>query len=155
MFRTDIQYVAREVKSSLEAFELKYERAPSTRTAAHLTKRLCYNMGLQSVGVICVGCDGDLYSVLQSGALILEEMTVQGSGSGPIMAYCDSHFREDMSREECAAFVESALQLAASRDAHSGGDIQLYLLCAAGAVKLPITAAAKRQADTAKPFAWR
>merc|ERR1712137_1463390 len=79
-------------------------------------------------GIICAGWDpyngGQVYSVPLGGALIRQQYAIGGSGSTYIYGYCDSAFKEGMSREEAEAFVRKALSHAMSRDGSSGGVIR-------------------------------
>ncbi len=111
--------------------------APRVKTVATLFKQICYNNkdALQA-GIIVAGWDkyegGSVYSVPLGGSLHRQPFAIGGSGSTYIYGYCDSTYRDGMSREECEKFVLNALSLAMSRDGSSGGVVRLAIITADG-----------------------
>ena len=82
------------------------------------------------------------------GGLFEQPWAIGGSGSSYIYGYCDSTWREGMSKEETIEFVRNALSLAMRRDGSSGGTIRLAVITEGGVErhfvpgdKLPVLAA--------------
>jgi 20S proteasome subunit beta 1 len=123
-----------------------YDRQPTVQVAAALFQELCYaNKGQLSAGLIIGGWDdqagGEVYHIPAGGSLHKQEFSIGGSGSTYIYGYCDSNFRENMSKDEGIEFVKNgiftfgghklrgvALALAMSRDGSSGGLIRMMIL---------------------------
>ena len=57
---------------------------------------------------------------------------IGGSGSTYIWGFMDDGFKENMTREECEAFVTAAITLAMSTDSSSGGCVRLNTVNAEG-----------------------
>lgn len=56
--------------------------------------------------------------------MLKQSFAISGSGSGYIYGFCDSNFKEGMTKDEAEDFVVRALALAMSRDGSSGGVIR-------------------------------
>ena len=99
--------------------------------------KLCYeNKDRLLAGIIVAGYDkekgGQVYSVPIGGSLVQQPFSIGGSGSSFIYGYCDAHYKDSFTREECEAFVVTALSLAMSRDGSSGGVIRTCTINADG-----------------------
>jgi 20S proteasome subunit beta 1 len=106
---------------------------PSVRTAAAVFQEICYqNKDNISAAVIVAGWDkhngGTVYNVPLGGSLHKQHFAIGGSGSTYIYGFCDSQYKENMSREECVKFVQNGLALAMARDGSSGGVIRLAVI---------------------------
>ena len=98
------------------------------RTAASLFQELCYNnKDNLMAGIIVAGWDkykgGSVYNIPLGGSLhkqpfaiggkavipahALITFSLKGSGSTYIYGYCDSAFKEQMTRDECVTFVQN------------------------------------------------
>jgi 20S proteasome subunit beta 1 len=129
----DTQAVADYVKFYLQMHSVEFGDFPLVRTAANLFQQICYtNKQHLLAGIICAGWDphygGSVYSITLGGSLIKQPLAFSGSGSTYIYGYCDAHFKENMSRDECIQFVKNALSLAMARDGSSGGVIRLAVI---------------------------
>jgi proteasome subunit beta type len=129
------------------------EAQPPTSVAANLFQELIYqNKDRLSAGIIVAGWDkqngGRVFNVPLGGGLFEQPWAIGGSGSSYIYGYCDSTWREGMSKEETIEFVRNALSLAMRRDGSSGGTIRLAVITEGGVErhfvpgdKLPVLAA--------------
>ena len=129
------------------------EAQPPTSVAANLFQELIYqNKDRLSAGIIVAGWDkqngGRGFNVPLGGGLFEQPWAIGGSGSSYIYGYCDSTWREGMSKEETIEFVRNALSLAMRRDGSSGGTIRLAVITEGGVErhfvpgdKLPVLAA--------------
>lgn len=79
-------------------------------------------------GLIIAGWDpingGSVYSIPLGGACVKQNFAIGGSGSTFIYGWVDDNYREGMSKEECAKFVQKAVAHAMARDGSSGGVIR-------------------------------
>ena len=129
------------------------EAQPPTSVAANLFQELIYqSKDRLSAGIIVAGWDkqngGRVFNVPLGGGLFEQPWAIGGSGSSYIYGYCDSTWREGMSKEETIEFVRNALSLAMRRDGSSGGTIRLAVITEGGVErhfvpgdKLPVLAA--------------
>ena len=90
------------------------EDTVDVHTAATLFKKLCYdNKNSVSAGIIVGGWDktegGSVYCIPLGGALVRQPFAIGGSGSTYIYGYCDAHYKEGMTREECHQFVRNGM----------------------------------------------
>ncbi len=82
-------------------------------------------------GIIVGGVDESgphVYAIPLGGSVVEQPYTIGGSGSTYIYGYCDAHYREGMTKDECIAFATQCVSLAMSRDGSSGGLIRLAIL---------------------------
>eukprot|EP00124_Ichthyophonus_hoferi_P002026 Ihof_evm10s124 gene=Ihof_evmTU10s124 len=105
----DTQAIADYVQYYLSMHTVELNDDPAVVTAANLFHLLCYgNRENLSAGIICAGWDkkkgGQVYSIPLGGMCIRQPFSIGGSGSSYIYGYCDSTFKENMTREECEAF---------------------------------------------------
>lgn len=126
----DTQAVADIVKYYLQLTAVTEGGLPKVHTAAALFKELCYNNkdGL-SAGIIVAGWDEfdgpAVYAIPLGGSMHKLPFTIGGSGSTFIYGYCDSQFKEDMTKEEAIEFTKNAITLALTRDGSSGGVVRI------------------------------
>jgi len=84
------------------------------KSAAYSFKDFCYNYRDQmSAGIIVAGWDkregGQVYSIPIGGMISREKVTIGGSGSTYIYGYVDSHFKPNMTKDECVDFVTNGM----------------------------------------------
>lgn len=113
-------------------------------------RQLIYtNKDALSAGIIVGGWDkyegGSVWTVPLGGSLHKQPYSIGGSGSTYIYGYCDSQFKENMTRDECIEFTKNgesfwtgpcipadspipAIALAMHRDGSSGGCIRLAVI---------------------------
>ncbi|CAO3675355.1 unnamed protein product [Umbelopsis ramanniana] len=137
----DTQAVADIVQYYLQMYSVQQDEAPTVHVAATLFQEMCYqNKDQLSAGIIVAGWDkkkgGTVYNIPLGGALIQQPFAIGGSGSTYIYGYCDSKYRDNMSREECIEFVQNSLALAMSRDGSSGGVIRMAVITEKGVERL-------------------
>lgn len=126
----DTQAVADIVTYYLSMFSVQHDTQPKVDTAAHLFSEMIYqNKDRLSAGIIVAGWDkhagGSVWNVPLGGGVFQQPWAIGGSGSAYIYGYCDSTWKEGMTREETLEFVKNALSLAMSRDGSSGGTIRM------------------------------
>ena len=129
----DTQHIASYVKYFLDSHSTEIGELPKVHTAAALFHKLCYNnKNALLAAIICAGWDpiegGSVYSIPLGGSLVKEPWAVGGSGSSYIYGFCDTNYKENMSKTECLKFVRKALSLAMSRDGSSGGVIRTLII---------------------------
>ncbi|KAI8866983.1 proteasome subunit beta type-6 [Ramicandelaber brevisporus] len=142
----DTQAIADIVHYYLQSYAAEHNGTgtePTTRVAANIFKDLCYtNKDALSAGIIVAGWDkhtgGSVYNIPLGGSLHKQSFAIGGSGSTYIYGYCDSEFKEGMSKDECIEFTKNALALAMSRDGSSGGVIRLAIITKDGVERLII-----------------
>ncbi|KAI8058548.1 proteasome subunit beta type-6 [Syncephalis plumigaleata] len=137
----DTQAVADIVHYYLQLFSVQHGEVPTTKVAASLFQELCYkNKDNLSAGIIVAGWDaqhgGQVYGIPLGGSLHRQPFAIGGSGSTYIYGYCDSAYRENMSRDECVEFTKNAVALAMARDGSSGGVIRLAIITKEGVERL-------------------
>ena len=129
----DTQHIASYVSYFLDSHAIELGELPKVKTAASLFHKLCYNnKNALSAAIIVAGWDpvegGTVYSIPLGGSMVKESWAIGGSGSGYIYGFCDSNYRDGMSKNECLNFVRKALSLAMSRDGSSGGVIRTLII---------------------------
>ena len=129
----DTQHIASYVSYFLDSHAIELGELPKVKTAASLFHKLCYNnKNAPSAAIIVAGWDpvegGTVYSIPLGGSMVKESWAIGGSGSGYIYGFCDSNYRDGMSKNECLNFVRKALSLAMSRDGSSGGVIRTLII---------------------------
>jgi len=129
----DTQAISDYVKNYLELHSNELDELPRVKTAASLFQQLCYhNKNSLLAGIICAGWDHidgpSVWCIPLGGALVRQPFSIGGSGSTYIYGYCDSNFKEGMTKEEATQFVVTALSLAMYRDGSSGGVIRLAFI---------------------------
>ena len=96
------------------AFKKRVEHGgePDVKTAATFFQQLCYsNKDNLSAGIIVAGWDkvegGVVYNIPLGGSLHKQPFAIGGSGSTYIYGYCDAHYKENMTKEQCIEFVRN------------------------------------------------
>mmetsp|Transcript_9545 Transcript_9545/g.17204 ORF Transcript_9545/g.17204 Transcript_9545/m.17204 type:complete len:224 (+) Transcript_9545:1079-1750(+) len=136
----DTQAISDYVRYYTDQHTIELNQEPRVKTVASLFRELCYaNKANLMAGIICAGYDdiegGQVYNITLGGSLVKQPFSIGGSGSTYIYGYCDSKFREGMSRDECMEFVTNSLALAMSRDGSSGGVIRLVVIEKSGVTR--------------------
>ena len=120
-----------------------YGLTPIVRNAATLAHNIVYKYKdrLQA-GILIAGVDDvdgpSIYEITLGGSMIKQNVCLGGSGSTYIYGFVDSNYRPDMTEEEGLEFVRRgrfgwfdscvAVQLAISRDGHSGGIVRTAVI---------------------------
>eukprot|EP01129_Flabellula_baltica_P015094 TRINITY_DN7467_c0_g1_i1.p1 TRINITY_DN7467_c0_g1~~TRINITY_DN7467_c0_g1_i1.p1 ORF type:complete len:233 (+),score=62.07 TRINITY_DN7467_c0_g1_i1:13-711(+) len=133
----DTQAIAQYVKYYLSMHAIELGDYPLVKTASAITQDIIYkNKNALLASMIVAGWDpangGQVYSIPLGGTRIRKPWTIGGSGSSFIYGYCDSAFRENMTKEECLEFVRNAVSLAMARDGSSGGCIRTLVITEEG-----------------------
>lgn len=114
---------------------------PPVAVAANMLQSICYsNKDQLSAGIICAGWDKEngpsVYNIPLGGGLFKGPWAIGGSGSSYIYGYCDSNYREGMSKDECVEFLRNAVSLAMARDGSSGGTIRMCIITEEGTERI-------------------
>lgn len=133
----DTQALADIVSYQLDFYQMETKEPASVAVGASLFKELCYtNRDSLTAGIICAGWDrrkgGQVYTIPLGGMVVRQPVSIGGSGSTYVYGYVDAHYKEKMSKEECAAFVTNTLTLAMTRDGSSGGVVRLAIITEQG-----------------------
>lgn len=133
----DTQAIVEIAQYYLSYHSVETDAPPLVNTAANVLRNLCYtNKARLMAGLIIGGWDpvegGQVYCISLGGAKVRQPFSIGGSGSTYIYAYCDANFRQGMNKEECQAFVKSALSHAMARDGSSGGIVRLCTIDSTG-----------------------
>mmetsp|Transcript_12062 Transcript_12062/g.22892 ORF Transcript_12062/g.22892 Transcript_12062/m.22892 type:complete len:223 (+) Transcript_12062:66-734(+) len=125
----DTQAISDYVRHLLAQRSIEHEGLPEVKTAANIAMQLAYgNKNMLSAGLIVAGWDDtagpSVWAIPLGGTLIQVPFTVGGSGSAYVLGWCDKHWKPNMTREECEAFVRKTVSLAMARDGSSGGMIR-------------------------------
>ncbi|XP_065890081.1 proteasome subunit beta type-6-like [Dysidea avara] len=126
----DTQAIADIVSYNLKLHSIELGEEPLVKSAASLFRQFCYDYRDSLLaGIICAGWDkkagGQVYSIPLGGMCLRQPFAIGGSGSTYIYGYCDAHFKQGMTKEECIEFVKTSLALAVGRDGSSGGVIRI------------------------------
>lgn len=136
----DTQAISDMVRYELSLSSMQRGDVPSVEAAATLFKSICYqNKDSLQAGIIVAGWDkdngGSVYNIPLGGSIHKSSFAIGGSGSTYIYGYCDSQFKEGMTREESEQFVLNSLSLAMSRDGSSGGVVRLAIIDQSGVTR--------------------
>lgn len=127
----DTQAIADIIKYYASLYELEHDQT-RVDVVANLVSDIVYQNKQLSAGIIVAGVDaqdgGSVYSIPLGGSLHKQPFAIGGSGSTFIYGYCDSKYKDGMSRQEAVEFVKSALELAMKRDGSSGGVVRIGVL---------------------------
>lgn len=134
----DTQAVSDSVRRYAEEHALTKGSPPTVKAVSNLFRAICYeNKDRLMAGIIVAGYDkvegGQVYAVPLGGTLVRQSYSIGGSGSTYLYGYCDAHYREGMSKDECLDFVRGALAHAMARDGSSGGVIRTVVIGKEGA----------------------
>ncbi|KAA8497752.1 Proteasome subunit beta type-6 [Porphyridium purpureum] len=137
----DTQAISDYVRLYTAQHAIELGQEPRVKTVANLFREICYsNKANLMAGIICAGWDqfsgGQVYNITLGGSCVQQPFSIGGSGSTYIYGYCDSNFRENMTRDECVEFVKHALALAMARDGSSGGVIRMVIIDSSGVQKV-------------------
>ena len=129
----DTQAIADYVKYYLSMHAIEMGAQPEVKTSASIFQQLCYNNRENlTAGIICAGWDkvngGSVYTIPMGGMCVKQPYSIGGSGSTFLYGFCDSNYREKMTRDECERFIKTAIALAIARDGSSGGVIRLAII---------------------------
>lgn len=121
------------VKYQLNMHAVELGDLPTVKSAAMLTKEICYtNKDRLMAGIIIGGWDkyrgGQVFSISLGGSMVKQPYSIGGSGSTYIYGYCDHKFKLNMTRDECVEFCTNAIAHAIARDGSSGGNIRLAII---------------------------
>ncbi|KAK8799218.1 hypothetical protein WA171_005965 [Blastocystis sp. BT1] len=140
----DTQKIGRLIRSQLEQFRTMYGYEPIVRNAATLAHTIIYKYKDQlQAGIIVAGVDdvdgASIYEVTLGGSMLKQDVCLGGSGSTYIYGYVDSNYNPNMTPEEGEEFVRRAIQLAISRDGHSGGVVRTAIIRKEGVTRKVLT----------------
>lgn len=129
----DTQAISDYVRWYLNMYSIEFNELPLVKTAANITRQLCYdNKEMLLAAIIIGGWDhiegGQVYQIPLGGMLHRQDFAISGSGSSYITGYCDKHFRKGMNQNDCLNFVTESLALAMARDGSSGGVIRTTII---------------------------
>lgn len=131
----DTQAVADMVKYYIQLYtsQLKPDEKPTTDVVANIFQEICYtNKDALTAGIICAGYDeqngGSVYSIPLGGSIHKQEYAIAGSGSGFIYGWCNENFKPGMEKDDCVAFIKTALLEAIKWDGSSGGVVRMVVL---------------------------
>lgn len=110
----DTQAISEYVIYALDSHAIELGEAPLVKTAASLVQQMCYyNKDNLTAGMIVAGWDkalgGQVYCIPLGGLRVRQPFAIGGSGSTYIYAYCDSHFKEGMNKDEAVTFVRNCM----------------------------------------------
>ncbi|KAG2498798.1 hypothetical protein HYH03_002992 [Edaphochlamys debaryana] len=132
----DTQIVSDNVRHYLAQMTAESGEEPTVQMAAKLAQMISYNNKHLMAAMLVVGWDkhegGSVYGAPIGGTLSKEKWSTDGSGSTYIWGFCDSEFRDNMTREEAEQWAINALALAMARDASSGGSVRIITCNAEG-----------------------
>ncbi|KAJ1677560.1 Proteasome subunit beta type-1, partial [Spiromyces aspiralis] len=137
----DTQAIANIVKYELQAkidggnfdHSISHNEPATVKVAAKIFQRYLYQYkDSLTAGIIVAGWDHrdgfSVYNLPLGGSLHEESLTIGGSGSAFIYGYCDEMYDPNMDRESALKFMRTALRLAVSRDASSGGILRTAVI---------------------------
>ena len=136
-----VQRLTRACRYQLQMYAQVHGQDPPVAVAANMLQSICYsNKDQLSAGIICAGWDKEtgpsVYNIPLGGGLFKGPWAIGGSGSSYIYGYCDSNYREGMSRDECVEFLRNAVSLAMARDGSSGGTIRMVIITKEGTERI-------------------
>jgi len=137
----DTQAIVDMVRYYAEMYSVMSGEPPSVRTTAALFQEICYqNKDMLIASIIVAGWDkhscGSVWTIPIGASLHKQSYAIGGSGSTYIYGFCDSQYKEKMTRKECVEFVKNAVSLAMARDGSSGGIIRLAVIDEKGVEKI-------------------
>uniref|UniRef100_A0A6B2LJ98 Proteasome subunit beta n=1 Tax=Arcella intermedia TaxID=1963864 RepID=A0A6B2LJ98_9EUKA len=129
----DTQAISDFVKFYLDMHTAELGTLPLVRTAAALVQQLSYQNKEQLLAAMIIGGwdpinGGSVWEVTLGGSRVQLPWSISGSGSSYIYGFCDTNFRQGMTKEQGLQFVRTALSLAMSRDGSSGGVIRTVVI---------------------------
>jgi 20S proteasome subunit beta 1 len=114
LFNTTFHFMRIVLSSPILTYRTTFDRPPTVQVAASIFQELCYaNKEHISAGLIIAGYDDHdgpaVYHIPAGGSLHKQEFSIGGSGSTYIYGFCDSNFRENMTKEEGVEFVKNGV----------------------------------------------
>ena len=108
---------------------MEYDDKPPVKVAARILQQFQYQYkdNLSAALIVCGydNIDGpQIFSVGMGGTTMRLPFTMSGSGSAFIYGWCDTNFKENMTKQEAVEFAKTAVTLAMHRDNSSGGIIR-------------------------------
>jgi len=136
----DTQAISDYVRHFLHQHSIQQDGLPKVQTAANLAMQLAYgNKNALQAGLIVAGWDkqdgASVWAIPLGGTMINVPFTIGGSGSAYIYGWCDSEFKQGMTREECEKFVVKSVSLAMARDGSSGGCVRTLTINESGVTR--------------------
>ncbi|KAJ1920715.1 Proteasome subunit beta type-1 [Mycoemilia scoparia] len=129
----DTQAIAAIVKYELDVYATSHNERPTVKVAAKIFKRYLYeNKSRLTAGIIVAGWDHQdgfsVYNLPVGGSIHEMNLALGGSGSLFIYGFCEEMYSPEMNREDGLKFIRTALKLAMSSDASSGGMIRTAII---------------------------
>ncbi len=130
----DGQALSRYLRSEVELYELKRNKAMSVEAATTLLSNIMMGRRMMPyyVGLVLGGVDpdgeGKVYSVDALGGAIPDNYVAEGSGSPFVYGVLEDHYEEDMELEEGIDLAVLSLMVSSSRDSASGDGINVALI---------------------------
>jgi 20S proteasome subunit beta 1 len=133
----DTQFLLQISKNYVSSFSIEYGQLPLVKVAARILQQFQYEYkdNLSAALIVC-GIDDvegpQIYSVGIGGSVARQSIVLSGSGSAFIYGYCDTEYKQGMSRQDAREFIKKAVTLAMYRDNSSGGIIRLIDITKSG-----------------------
>lgn len=136
----DTQAIADVVQYSLNYHENQTGEEPLVEEAASEVRNYCYNYRDSLLaGILVAGWDkkngGQVYQIPLGGMLHRSKYAIGGSGSSYIHGFIREFYRDNMSQDECLAFVKKAVFHAMSCDGSSGGVCRTGIITKDGIIR--------------------
>jgi len=133
----DTQAITNQLRIEVKENSTRTEQNVKIRTIVQMLRNFCYKEKEKlNCGFICTGWDkfhgGQIYSIIQGGAVLRNKIALSGSGSLFINGFCEENYKEKMSRKECKTFLGRAVSLAILHDGGTGGVIRLCNISKSG-----------------------
>ncbi len=134
---SDIQLMAKLLKAELKLKNIRSDREPTVKEAAHLLADMVYNNVRKFSSIpgithfLLGGADRELrlYDVYADGSITDVDDFVS-SGSGSVMAYgvFEAYYKKEMTEAEGTELALKAISAAIQRDSASGEGIDVYVI---------------------------
>jgi proteasome beta subunit len=128
----DAQILIRWIQSEIKYYKMSRGKSMSVKNVSTLLSNILHNSQSLSVSLIVGGKDKDGYSInsLDSIGGLIEEKSIVSTGSGSPMAYgvLEDQYNKDISIEIGINLAVRALNAAKSRDAGSGGVVNVITI---------------------------
>ncbi|OAF68397.1 hypothetical protein A3Q56_03858 [Intoshia linei] len=126
----DTQAIADLVRYHMDFHRMSLGNQPLVKSAAIVFKNFCYNYRDQmSASIIVAGWDKingpQIYTIPVGGMCLKQKFAIGGSGSTFIYGYMDTHYKDNMTKEQCIDLAKKAISLSIYRDSSSGGIIRM------------------------------
>ena len=112
----DTEAIADYVSYYLDTQAMEIDEVPRVATAAKLVSGFIYpNKDYLMASMIVAGYDkydkGSIYALSLGGTIVKQKWAISGSGSTYIYGYCDSTWKEDMTKDEAIKFCINCMYL--------------------------------------------